>query len=145
MIPRFARAPRMTPHGNHKNFLYQTLKRCENDLVVSYRFCSCDCLASYRHTHPCERSERIVRQHVDTLKQNERYVSLVDVDLTKQSSDFHNGNQKHIVPLTLSHPVICFQIIDLFSKQYCPEVFAKELNYVEVICKARSISREPFK
>lgn len=79
----------MTPHGNHKNYLHQTLERCENDLVVSHRFCSCDCLASYRHTHPCERSKRIVRQHVDTLKQKERYISLVDVDLTKRSSGFH--------------------------------------------------------
>jgi hypothetical protein len=41
--------------------------------------------------------------------------------------------------------MVCFQIIDLFLEQDCPQILAEELDHIEIIGKARTVSGEAMK
>lgn len=43
---------------------------------------------------------------------------------------------------SITYSMVCFQIINLFSEKYRPQIFAEKLDHVEVIGEARAISGE---
>lgn len=40
--------------------------------------------------------------------------------------------------------MVCLEIVDLLPEENCPEIFAQEFDYVEVIGKTRTVARESF-
>lgn len=38
--------------------------------------------------------------------------------------------------------MVCLEIVDLLPEENCPEIFAQEFDYVEVIGKTRTVAGE---
>lgn len=52
--------------------------------------------------------------------------------------------EMHRITMTITYPMIRFQIVNLLLEYDGPQILAEELDHVQLIRKPRSVTREPF-